>query len=210
MSIRVLVADDQALVRDGIVTVLSLQEGIDVVGEAEDGERAVALAAELVPDVVLMDLRMPRLDGVGAVRELAAKNLPVRVVVLTTFADDASIGEALRAGAAGYLTKDAGRQEIVAAVQAAAAGGMPLDTRIASRVVAGLPDAQAPDVRERFPELTAREAEVLELIVARKTNPEIARELFLGVATVKTHIGAIFAKLGVTDRRGAIARAQEG
>lgn len=210
MSIRVLVADDQALVRDGIVTVLSLQEGIDVVGEAEDGERAVALAAELVPDVVLMDLRMPRLDGVGAVRELAAKNLPVRVVVLTTFADDASIGEALRAGAAGYLTKDAGRQEIVAAVQAAAAGGMPLDTRIASRVVAGLPDAQAPDVRERFPELTAREAEVLELIVAGRTNPEIARELFLGVATVKTHIGAIFAKLGVTDRRGAIARAQEG
>ncbi|UEJ81786.1 response regulator transcription factor [Brachybacterium halotolerans subsp. kimchii] len=205
MSISILVADDQALVRDGIVTVLSLADDIDVIGEAEDGERAVALAEELAPDVVLMDLRMPGMGGAEATAALARSAPGVRVLVLTTFADDASIDAALRAGAAGYLTKDAGREEMVAAIRAAAGGGTPLDARIAGRVVAGLPEARPSSVRERFPDLTAREAEVLELMADGATNPEIAERLFLGVSTVKSHINAIFAKLGVSERREAVA-----
>jgi DNA-binding NarL/FixJ family response regulator len=205
MSISILVADDQALVRDGIVTVLSLADDIDVIGEAEDGERAVALAEELAPDVVLMDLRMPGMGGAEATAALARSAPGVRVLVLTTFADDASIDAALRAGAAGYLTKDAGREEMVAAIRAAAEGGTPLDARIAGRVVAGLPEARPSSVRERFPDLTAREAEVLELMADGATNPEIAERLFLGVSTVKSHINAIFAKLGVSERREAVA-----
>ncbi|MBK0331615.1 response regulator transcription factor [Brachybacterium sp. MASK1Z-5] len=208
MSIRILVADDQALVRDGIVTVLSLADGIDVLGEAEDGARAVALAEELAPDVVLMDLRMPGMGGAEATAALARSAPEVRVLVLTTFADDASIDAALRAGAAGYLTKDAGREEMVAAIRAAAEGGTPLDSRIAGRVVAGLPEARPTSVRERFPGLTAREAEVLELMADGATNPEIAQRLFLGVSTVKSHVNAIFAKLGVTERREAVAVAK--
>lgn len=208
MSITVLVADDQALVRDGIVTVLSLAGGIDVLGEAEDGERAVALAQELAPDVVLMDLRMPGMGGAEATAALARSAPEVRVLVLTTFADDASIDAALRAGAAGYLTKDAGREEMVAAIRAAAEGGTPLDARIAGRVVAGLPGARTTSVRERFPDLTAREAEVLELIGEGASNPEIAERLFLGVSTVKSHVNAIFAKLGVHERREAAAWAR--
>lgn len=205
MSISILVADDQALVRDGIVTVLSLADDIDVIGEAEDGERAVALAEELAPDVVLMDLRMPGMGGAEATAALARSAPGVRVLVLTTFADDASIDAALRAGAAGYLTKDAGREEMVAAIRAAAGGGTPLDARIAGRVVAGLPEARPSSVRERFPDLTAREAEVLELMADGATNPEIAERLFLGVSTVKSHVNAIFAKLGVSERREAVA-----
>ncbi|MFE5775260.1 response regulator [Brachybacterium sp. NPDC056505] len=208
MSISILVADDQALVRDGIVTVLSLADDIDVVGEAEDGERAVALAEELAPDVVLMDLRMPGMGGAEATAALARTAPGVRVLVLTTFADDASIDTALRAGAAGYLTKDAGREEMVAAIRAAAGGGTPLDARIAGRVVAGLPEARPSSVRERFPDLTAREAEVLELMADGATNPEIAESLFLGVSTVKSHVNAIFAKLGVSERREAVAVAK--
>jgi DNA-binding NarL/FixJ family response regulator len=208
MSITVLVADDQALVRDGIVTVLSLSEGIEIVGEAEDGTRAVALAEEVAPDVVLMDLRMPGMGGAEATAALARSAPDVRVLVLTTFADDASIDAALRAGAAGYLTKDAGREEMVAAIRAAAEGGTPLDARIAGRVVAGLPEARPTSVREHFPDLTAREAEVLELMADGATNPEIAERLFLGVSTVKSHVNAIFAKLGVTERREAVARAR--
>lgn len=210
MSISILVADDQALVRDGIVTVLSLADDIDVIGEAEDGERAVALAEELAPDVVLMDLRMPGMGGAEATAALARSAPGVRVLVLTTFADDASIDAALRAGAAGYLTKDAGREEMVAAIRAAAGGGTPLDARIAGRVVAGLPEARPSSVRERFPDLTAREAEVLELMADGATNPEIAERLFLGVSTVKSHINAIFAKLGVSERREAVAVVRGG
>lgn len=194
----------RALVRDGIVTVLSLSEGIEVVGEAADGEAAVSAAVATRPDVALIDLRMPVLDGAGTAERLRREAPGVRVVVLTTYADDASIARALRAGATGYLTKDAGREEIIAAVRAAAAGGTPLDARIAGRVVAGLPDEDAADVRTRFPELTGREAEVVELIAAGRTNPEIASTLFLAVSTVKTHVNAIFAKLHVADRRGAV------
>lgn len=157
-----------------------------------------------------MDLRMPVLDGVAATAEVLATLPKTRVLVLTTFDDDASIKRALAAGACGYLTKDASGAEVVAAVQAAAAGRTPLDARIAGRVVAGLPDAEPRSLRERFPDLTAREAEVLRLMAAGRTNPEIAAELVLGVSTIKSHVNAIFAKLGVADRRAAIERTTAG
>lgn len=207
---RVVVADDQSLVREGIVTVLTLAEGIEVVGQAADGAEAVRLVAETGPDVILMDLRMPGVDGAEATRRIMAEHPETRVVVLTTYDDDVSIKRALDAGASGYLTKDAAGSELVAAVQAAAAGRTPLDSRIAGRIVSGLPDARPRGVRERFPDLTAREAEVLRLIAEGRTNPEIATELVLGVSTIKSHVNAIFAKLGVTDRRAAIDRVRHG
>lgn len=205
---RVVVADDQALVREGIATVLSLADGIEVVGQAGDGAEAVRLVRETEPDLVLMDLRMPVLDGVAATVQVLAVLPATRVLVLTTFDDDASIKRALDAGACGYLTKDASGAEVVAAAQAAAAGRTPLDARIAGRVVAGLPDARPRSLRDRFPELTAREAEVLRLMADGRTNPEIAAELVLGVSTIKSHVNAIFAKLRVSDRRAAIERAE--
>lgn len=211
--IRVLVIDDQAIVREGLVTVLSLLPDVDVVGEGANGEVACALVDELSPDVVLMDLRMPVLDGIGATRRIAAAHPSVGVLVLTTFADQADVLEAMRAGARGYLTKDAGRAEVAAAVRAVAQG----HTTLAAAVGAGLFAAPVGDVAahgaasgslaDRFG-LTAREAEVLDLVAEGMSNGEIAARLFVGVATVKTHINAIFAKLGVRDRSQAIALAR--
>jgi DNA-binding NarL/FixJ family response regulator len=212
--IRVAVADDQAIIRDGLVTVLGLLPDIDVVGEAADGEEAVALAVAAHPDVLLMDLRMPVLDGAGAtarVREVAPETA---VLILTTYADDESIVGALRAGARGYLTKDAGRAELAAAVRAVASGQTTLAPEVGARVIGALTGAAPAPVTEvdaagallaRFPSLTRREAEVLALIGDGLSNAEIARSLFVSVATVKTHINAIFAKLAVRDRAQAIA-----
>jgi len=216
--IRVLVADDQAIVRDGLVTVLGLLDDLEIVGEAADGEQAVRLALETRPDVVLMDLRMPVLDGAAATARILEQLPETAVVVLTTFADDASIAGALRAGARGYLTKDAGRAELAAAVRAAASGQATFAREVGERLAAGFaatpppaPDAAgAPSVdvlRERFPALTAREAEVLALIAEGRSNAEIAASLYLGVSTVKSHINALFAKLDVRDRAQAIALA---
>ena len=214
--IRVLVADDQAIVRDGLVTLLGLLDDLEIVGEAADGEQAVRLALETRPDVVLMDLRMPVLDGAAATARILEKLPETAVVVLTTFADDASIAGALRAGARGYLTKDAGRAELAAAVRAAASGQRDLRPRgwgaVGARVRRAPPsmDAAAPAaavLRERFPALTAREAEVLALIAEGRSNAEIAASLYLGVSTVKSHINALFAKLDVRDRAQAIALA---
>lgn len=202
--IRVLVADDQAIVRDGLVTVLGLLSDIEIVGEAADGEQAVREALATKPDVVLMDLRMPVLDGPCATARIVAALPATAVVVLTTYADDDSIAAALRAGARGYLTKDAGRVELAAAVRSAAAGQRPFAREVGDRIVQGFAPRH-PDVTERFPSLTVREREVLELVAAGRSNTEIASELFLGVSTVKTHINAIFAKLGVTTRAQAIA-----
>jgi DNA-binding NarL/FixJ family response regulator len=211
--IRVAVADDQAIIRDGLVTVLGLLPDIDVVGEAADGEEAVALAVAAHPDVLLMDLRMPVLDGAGAtarVREVAPETA---VLILTTYADDESIVGALRAGARGYLTKDAGRAELAAAVRAVASGQTTLAPEVGARVIGALTGAASAPVTEvdaagallaRFPSLTPREAEVLALIGDGLSNAEIARTLFVSVATVKTHINAIFAKLAVRDRAQAI------
>jgi len=218
--IRVLVADDQAIVRDGLATLLSLLPDVEVVAMAADGAEAVDEAVRTRPDVVLMDLRMPRTDGVEATTRLHADLPAAAVLVLTTYADDESILAALRAGARGYLTKDAGRAELAAAVRAAAAGQTILAAEIGARVVDVATGASSPRdeqeaqtriaekgaaLRGRFPVLTAREAEVLALIGAGRTNPAIADELFVSVATVKSHVNAIFAKLHLTSRAEAIA-----
>lgn len=213
--IRVIVADDQAIIRDGLVTVLGLLPDIEVVGEAADGEQAVALAVAQRPDVALMDLRMPGVDGVAATERIVRDAPGTAVLVLTTYADDESILSALRAGARGYLTKDAGRAELAAAVRAVASGQSTFAPEVGARIVSSLtsapPAAPAPAVSPaaalvaRFPSLTPREAEVLALVGDGRSNPEIAAALFVSVATVKTHINAIFAKLAVRDRAQAIA-----
>lgn len=212
--IRVLVADDQAIVRDGLVTVLDLSDDVEVVAQAVDGQEAVRLAAETSPDVVLMDLRMPVLDGAGATARILAERPGTRVLVLTTFADDASIAAALRAGAIGYLTKDAGRRELLAAVRAAAEGQAVFDAQVGARLIAGFaapaPATDAAGLRTRFPELTAREAEVLARLATGAANPEIAAALFVSTATVKSYVNTIFAKLGVTTRPQAITRVLQG
>ncbi len=205
--IRVLLADDQRVVREGLGTLLSLLEGIELVGTAADGEEAIALAAEHDPDVVLMDLRMPRCDGIEAIRRLTARGDRPRTIALTTYADDASVLGALRAGARGYLTKDAGAEQIRAAVEAVARGEAALDPAVQHHVLAALtvPSADAPpDLPDG---LTPREAEVLTLIASGLTNAEIAERLVVSAATVKSHVNHIFAKAGVRDRAQAVVYA---
>jgi DNA-binding NarL/FixJ family response regulator len=204
--IRVLVADDQATVRDGLVTLLDLTEDFTVVGAAADGLEAVSLTESLRPDVVLMDLRMPNLDGAGATAQIMASFPETAVLVLTTYADDESLAGALRAGARGYLTKDAGRAELAAAVRSVASGQATFAAEIAQRLVQGFTTAAPrPGLRERFPALTAREADVLEAITLGHNNAQIAADLFLSVATVKSYVNSIFAKLGARDRAHAAA-----
>ena len=207
--IRVLLADDQRVVREGLGTLLGLLDGIELVATAADGEEALALAAEHNPDVVLMDLRMPRMDGIEAIRRLAARG--TSSIALTTYADDASVLGALRAGARGYLTKDAGAEEIRAAVEAVARGVAALVPCVQRHVVAALAgDEQAAAPSQALPdELTPREAEVLGLIAAGRTNAEIADALVVSAATVKSHVNHIFAKAGVRDRAQAVVYAYE-
>ena len=197
-AIRVLVVDDHAVVREGLRTFLSLQDGIDVVGEAGDGREAVAMAERERPDVVLMDLVMPRLDGVQAMRELRARVPRARVIVLTSFLDDDRLLPAIRAGAAGYLLKNVEPSELARAVRAADAGEALIDPAVAARLV----DALADDERDEQP-LTAREQEVLDLVARGYANKRIALELGIAEKTVKTHVGHVLAKLGVADRTQA-------
>ncbi|MFD5080087.1 response regulator [Streptomyces sp. NPDC058371] len=207
---RVVVADDQTVVREGIVMLLGLLPGIEVVGAAGDGDEAVALVAELAPDVVLMDLRMPRCDGVEATRRIRAEYPGTQVVVLTTFADDESLFPALRAGARGYLTKDAGGEEIVRAVESVLSGDAGLSPSVQRRLLERLSEPQPQAKREPAepapaPDgLTTRETEVLVLIAEGLTNQEIARKLHVSTATVKTHINNLFAKTGLKDRAQAV------
>ncbi|MFD0565599.1 response regulator [Kitasatospora saccharophila] len=216
--IRVVVADDQTVVREGIVMLLGLLPGITVVGSAPDGEEALRLVAEHAPDVVLMDLRMPRCDGVEATRRIRAGHPGTEVVVLTTYADDDSLFSALQAGARGFLTKDAGAEEIaraVADVRSGAAGLSPqVQLRLLERLSGPAPAAPGPGIgpkaaqRPALPDgLTQREAEVLALIAAGLSNAEIAERLFVSPATVKTHINNLFAKTAVRDRAQAVAYA---
>ncbi|SOC89174.1 two component transcriptional regulator, LuxR family [Curtobacterium sp. 314Chir4.1] len=211
MTIRVLVVDDQAIVRDGLVTVLSLMPDLEVVGEAADGAAAVTAVDRDVPDVVLMDLRMPVVDGPTATAQITAAHPHVAVLVLTTYADDESIVTALRAGARGYLTKDAGRAEIATAIRAVASGQSTFDATVGARLVAQLAGGTAPapaapvGLRTRFPDLTPRESDVLERIAEGRSNPEIAAELFLTVPTVKSYVNQVFTKLGVRTRAEAVA-----
>jgi DNA-binding NarL/FixJ family response regulator len=207
MTVRVLLADDQRVVREGLGTLLGLLDGIELVGTAADGAEAVELARRHDPDVVLMDLRMPRVDGIEAIRRLAALGERPRAIALTTYADDASVLGALRAGARGYLTKDAGAEEIRAAVEAVARGEAALDPSVQHHVVAAV--AGADPAGELPDDLTPREAEVLALIAEGRTNAEIAEALVVSAATVKSHVNRIFAKAGVRDRAQAVVYAYE-
>ncbi len=200
--IRVVVADDQTAVREGLAVLLDLLDDVTVVGTAGDGAEAVRLVAEHGADVVLMDLRMPGVDGVAATARLHTEHPDVKVVVLTTYAEEADILAALRAGALGYLTKDAGRVQIAQAIRAAAAGQSVLDPQVQQRLVAAAVPSTAP---EALPDgLTAREAEVLGLIADGLSNREIAQRLYVSEVTVKSHINRLFAKTGVRDRAQAV------
>lgn len=193
-----LVVDDHAVVREGLRAFLELQDGIEVAGEAADGEEAVAAAERLEPDVVLMDLVMPKLDGLDAMRALRDRVPSARVIVLTSYFDDEKLMPALRAGAAGYLLKNAHPQELARAVRAAHAGEALLDPVVAARLVETLAQNEEP-----LDSLTRREREVLELIGRGFANKRIARELGVAEKTVKTHVGHVLAKLGVSDRTQA-------
>ena len=202
-AVRVLVVDDQQLVRDGIASLLGIQPGIEVVGTAADGAQAIAKALETVPDVVLMDVRMPGMDGVEATRELR-RGLPAcRVVMLTTFDDDEYVTQALRAGATGYLLKDLGAADLAAAVRLTHAGVAPLAAGVAARLTA------APAATAAAGGLTAREVEILRLVAKGATNREIGRILFVSGGTVKNHVSRMLGRLGLRDRTQAAVYARE-
>ena len=220
---RVLVADDQRVVREGLATIVGALAGVEVVGLAADGAEATALAAEHQPDVVLMDLRMPVVDGIHATAAIRSQFPAIQVVVLTTYADDTSIVDALSAGATGYLTKDATRDDIRRALEAAVEGQGVLDPAVQARLLeaarAGVQaergralersgEGRANGPRAPLPDgLTEREAEVLTLIAQGRSNSEIAQELYVAEATVKTHVNRILAKTGARDRTQAAAYA---
>jgi DNA-binding NarL/FixJ family response regulator len=204
--IRILLVDDHAVVREGLRTFLELQDGFEVVGEAADGEAGVLAAEGLRPDVVLMDLKMPRLGGAAAMRELRRRLPSARVIVLTSYADDDELIPAIQAGAAGYLMKHVEPAELARAVRAAHAGEALLDPGVAARLVAAIAD---PPGGAAAPDLTPREREVLERLGRGLPNKLIARELGIAEKTVKTHVGHVLAKLGVTDRTQAALRAAD-
>src|SRR5215475_1628302 len=213
--LRLVIADDQASVRQGLVLLLDAVPDIEVVGAAADGEQALDLVAEYHPDAILLDLHMPVLDGIGAIRRLIAEHPEVAIVVLTTYADDGSVLDALRAGARSYLTKDADRSDIAGALHAAARGLAVLDPGVQARLLAAtsgaaMPAGDAAPARRELPDgLTQREAEILGMIARGMTNPEIAEALFLSGHTVKTHINRIFAKTGSRDRIAVARYARE-
>lgn len=208
----VLIADDQRVVREGLTMVLGLMPGVEIVGAACDGEEAIALAEQLQPDVVLMDLRMPHCDGVEATRRLTQSAPDTKVVVLTTYADDHSVIQALRAGACGFLTKDATSPQIAAALQAAKRGEAALDPAVQHHVVKAIartaPLQWTPPDQSQLPDgLTPREAAVLALIAEGLSNTEIAERLTVTETTVKSHINHLYGKTGARDRGQAVAYA---
>jgi DNA-binding NarL/FixJ family response regulator len=211
VTIRVVIADDQALVRTGIGMILGATDDIEVVAEAANGLEAVALAAEVKPDVVLMDIQMPDLDGIEATRRIVKRTDPARtrVLVLTTFDLDEYVYDAIRAGASGFLLKDAPAQQLVAGVQMVATGDALLAPSITRRLIEEFTSARRVTVPPRFHELTAREVEVFHLVAIGMTNAEIAARLFLGETTVKTHVARILAKLNARDRVQLVVIAYE-
>ncbi|MBG0564613.1 response regulator [Actinoplanes aureus] len=205
MTVRVLLADDQALFREALGVLLGVSPDLEVVGEAADGQQAVALVAELRPDVVLMDLRMPVLDGVAATRRIRADHPATRVIALTTFGEDEDVFAALRAGAVGYLLKDVSSEVLFEAVRAAVRDESVLHPAVAAKVVARV--AQLPPVKPLVDPLSDRELEVLRLLARGNSNREIAAALFLAEGTVKNHVTNVLGKLGVRDRTQAALRA---
>lgn len=205
--LRVIVADDQAAVREPLAAVLGLAEDIDVVASAADGTEVLAAVAAGPVDVVLMDLRMPVMDGTEATRRLTEEHPEVAVVILTTFADDDSVLAALSAGASGYLTKNAGRQDITRAIRAAAAGQSVLDREVQNRLLEAVRTKPPAPGRPLPGDITPREREVLTLIGQGLPNRAIAEKLFISEATVKTHINNLFAKADIKDRADAVRRA---
>jgi DNA-binding NarL/FixJ family response regulator len=210
--IKVLIVDDHAVVREGLRAFLELQDGLAVVGEAADGDEALARTEELGPDVVLMDLVMPRLDGVGAMRALRARNQPARVIVLTSFLDDERLMPAIEAGAAGYLLKDVEPAELARAIRAAHAGEAVLDPSVAARVVSAIAGGSTRvSAGAAGHDLTRREREVLALIASGHSNKRIGLALGISEKTVKAHVGRVLAKLDVTDRtQAALLAVREG
>jgi DNA-binding NarL/FixJ family response regulator len=205
--LRIVIADDQTVVREGLQMVLDVMPDLEVVAAVADGEQALAAVAEHHPDAILLDLHMPVLDGVGATKRLTREHPEVAIVLLTTYADDETIIAALRAGARGYLTKNADRREISQALQGAAAGHTILPPEVTAMLLAGAaaPEPARPPIPIELPDgLTAREAEVLKLLAAGLSNGEIAHELFISEHTVKTHINHLFAKTSSRDRAQAI------
>jgi DNA-binding NarL/FixJ family response regulator len=210
--IRVLIADDQRVVREGLSMLVGLIDGVEVVGTASDGIEAIELARTARPDVVLMDLRMPRMEGAEATRQIRGAVSSTQVLVLTTYADDESLFPALQAGARGYLTKDASAEEIEQAIRALVAGRTHLDPAVQQRLVAAIVDAnplRSGQTHELPDQLTAREVEVLKLIAAGLSNAEIAEALVVSGATVKTHVNRIFYKTGARDRAQAVRYAYQ-
>ena len=206
--IAVLIVDDHSVVREGLRVFLQLQDGIEVAGEAGDGEEALEQALALRPDVILMDLVMPNLDGVAAMRELRARVPESRVIVLTSFLDDERLLPAVQAGAAGYLLKNSEPAELVRAIRAAHGGETIIDPTVASRLVQTIADGRRSAADQA---LTRREREVLELIARGRSNKRIAFELGISEKTVKTHVGHVLAKLGVSDRtQAALLAVREG
>jgi DNA-binding NarL/FixJ family response regulator len=213
VTIRVLLVDDEAMIRTGLRMVLEAESDIEVVGEAADGAQAVTAAATLRPDVVLMDVRMPRLDGLAATQQILAANPAVKVVVLTTFNEDSYVRDALRLGASGFLLKVAPPERLVDAIRVAANGDALIDPLVTRQVIAALaynmPDPLAADSPPALGQLTVREAEVLRMLARGRSNAEIAADLVVGDATVKTHVARVLMKLGLRDRVQAVIYAYE-
>ena len=206
--IRLVIADDQRVVRDGLAMIVGLIDGVEIVGTAANGIETVELAREARPDLVLMDLRMPELDGAEATRRIRGERPETQVLVLTTYADDDSLFPALQAGARGYLTKDASAEEIEQAIRSVAAGRTHLDPAVQRRLVDAVVSSSAPAAAPPD-DLTAREVEILRLIATGLSNGEIAAALVVSGATVKTHVNHIFAKTGARDRAQAVRYAYE-
>ena len=211
-TIRVVVVDDHQIVRDGLVALLGALEGVEVVGAAEDGREALHVVEETKPDVVVMDIQMPQLDGIEATRFVTGRHPDTKVVMLTMNEDDDTVLSAMRAGASGYLLKGSGAEEVHNAIRAAAAGGMVFGASLAARVAAffaGAVVAPAEAEDDAFPELTDRERDILHRIAAGRTNDEIAGELYVSNKTVRNAVSAIYAKLHATGRADAIVKARE-